>query len=252
MQIESIYSFEPGDTLRKVAQKHNIRLLDLLFANQQVTTQDSIQIGEEILIPVKPVKAPVKDWSNYDGTVPAPGTISMRRASYIDPPLKNNLSNRSRDAYDQLINQFAVGHNPRYLPGDGRTWCNIFVWDITTAMGCELPHWLDRTGRAAIPYSSGANEVNINGGIDWMINQGVRYNGWRKASSTEAQQAANLGQMALALWKNPTGHGHTAVVRPGNITSEGPASAQAGRRNFNSGHIKNGFGELVPDYYIHA
>lgn len=42
-----------------------------------------------------------------------------------------------------------------------------------------------------------------------------------------------------------SGHGHVAVVRPGSVNAGGPAIAQAGRHNFNEGHVTNGFGQLT-------
>jgi LysM repeat protein len=257
MPVASIYSFEPGDTLSKIARRYHVSVRALRFANQQITHSTLLQIGEGIVIPTKEPAARlvarfIAGIPDYDGNVPAPGTVSVNRAAYIDPPLTSIPGNRSRDTYDQLINQFAVGHNPRYARTDTATWCNIFVWDVTRAMNCELPHWLNSFGRTAAPFSIGANEITINGGVDWMLKEGVLHNGWQKVSATDAQDIANSGQMAVALWKNPAGHGHTAVVRPGTMTAKGPASAQAGSQNFNMGHIMDGFGNLPVSYFKHA
>ncbi|MFL6209042.1 MAG: LysM peptidoglycan-binding domain-containing protein [Pyrinomonadaceae bacterium] len=257
MPVAQVYEVQPGDTLSKIAQKFGVTLDALRTANQQITNPDLIMIGDQIKIPTEapaplpPAPAPGHP-TIYDGIHPAPGTISTSRAALITPPLTNDANNRSADVYAQVINQFAVGNNPRYLPGQGNTYCNIFVWDVTRALGAEIPHWLNAAGQRAAPFSPGAHEVNINGGIDWMHSHGVPEQGWRSATDVEAQNAANAGQLAVVLWKNPIHHGHTAIVRPGTITAKGPATAQAGAINFNMGHMKDGFHDLPGKYFIHA
>jgi hypothetical protein len=156
--------------------------------------------------------------------------------------------------YSQLINQFAVGDNPRFLAGAGKTYCNIFVWDVTRAMGAEIPHWIDAAGSIAAPGAPDSFEININAGVTWMKNHGVSGHGWESATPEQAQAAANQGKIAVVMWKNETGgHGHTAIVRPGTLDSNGPATAQAGRHNFNLGHVRLGFGGNGPlKFYVHA
>ena len=82
---------------------------------------------------------------------------------------------------------------------------------------------------------------------------GTTQEGWQACSDQDAQTHANAGRPAAAMWKNPTGgHGHTAIVRPGTLSADGPTTAQAGAVNFNVGHAANGFGSIVPDYFWHA
>lgn len=189
----------------------------------------------------------------YDGKTPAPGTTNTNAAQVTNPPLKGDPKNRNADTYNQVINQFAVGNNGRYTPrdsnGDGTrdTFCNIFVWDVTRAMGAEIPHWVDNQGNSVAPGKG--RELNANSTVDWMHQNGAK-NGWRKVTAEEAQKMANEGHPSVALWKNPGGIGHVAVVRPGDVTAQGPASAQAGGKNFNSGHIKDGFGRAQPEYWV--
>jgi hypothetical protein len=262
MPVETTYAVKPGDTLSKIASKFGLQLSELLEANQQITNPDLIMIGQVIKIPTgapvtptvpTPVTTPVTGLAvTFDGIHPAPGTISTNRAAYSHPPLTNAPGARSRAILDQVINQFAVGRNPRHLPGHGNTYCNIFVWDVTRALGAEIPHWLTPLGDIAVPASAGAREVTINGGVDWMKRFGLTAHGWRASTAEEAQSFANKGKVAVVMWKNPTGgHGHTAIVRPGEITSRGPATAQAGAINFNMGHMKDGFGSIAGKYYVH-
>jgi LysM repeat protein len=255
--IKEIYEIQPGDTLSKVAAHFGLSLPDLLQANQQIQNPNLIKVGQKLNIPgteaeVPPPPAPGHT-ETYDGIHPAPGTVSTNRAGYNQPPLTNSPGERDSAIYSQLINQFAVGNNPRYLPGDGNTYCNIFAWDVSRAMGAEIPHWIDSSGNVATPFGSHASEININGGVTWMRNHGVTQFGFKSCSPQQAQDAANQGKLAVVMWKNTgSGHGHIAVVRPGSVTSAGPAIAQAGRHNFNEGHVQNGFGQLTPlEFFSH-
>jgi hypothetical protein len=168
----------------------------------------------------------------------------------VDAPVQSQPGARSRDRYDQVLNQFAVGVNRRYTPRNGNTYCNIFVWDATRAMGAEIPHWVDRQGRAARPGAPGAWEMNANAINRWLHRQGGS-NGWRKVDAGEAQRMANQGKPAMVSWRNPNGIGHMGMIRPGEITDRGAALAQAGRNNFNNRHVDDGFGRLQPEYWVH-
>lgn len=192
--------------------------------------------------PARPTPAPISNdrhVPDFDGSRPAPGVTNTRAWEPVNAPVQSNASNRSRGRYDDVLNQFAVGVNLRYARRDGNTYCNIFVWDATKAMGAELPHWVN--GR----------ELDANGMNAWLRNNGAA-NGWQRATAAEAQAAANRGQPSVASWNNPGGIGHIAMVRPGALTNDGPASAQAGSHNFNHGHIANGFGSRQPGYWVHA
>jgi hypothetical protein len=41
----------------------------------------------------------------------------------------------------------------------------------------------------------------------------------------------------VVIWRNPGGIGHIGVIRPGEVTSNGPALAQAGAHNVDNGHV---------------
>ena len=262
MEITEVYELDVNETLDDVATRYGMSREDLLFANQHIENPNEVWIGETLNIPALPIPAAdalaavsALAAGTYDGIHPAPGTISTNRAALIFPPLTNSPGNRSAAIYNQIINQFAVGHNPRYLPSGGATYCNIFLWDVTRAMGAEMPHWIKSNGDIALPFSAGAHELTINAGVVWLQNYGVPQHGWQLTDKAGAQNAANAGKPAVVVWKNPTGgHGHTAIVRPGVIDpNTGPTTAQAGARNFNEGHLTNGFGTITGyKFYIHA
>jgi LysM repeat protein len=303
-ELQDAYELKPGDTLSAVANRFGISLSDLLKANQQISNPNLIVVGQKINIPSsqpEPANTAAEGHNQvYDGIHPAPQTISTNRANYVEAPLTNGPDQRTAGTYSQVIDQFAVGNNPRYKPGNGNTYCNIFVWDVSRAMGAEVAHWIDNQGNIAQPFAHGAHEININGGVDWMKNHGVPQHGWQSATPEAAQLAANQGniaqpfahgaheininggvdwmknhgvpqhgwqsatpeaaqlaanqgRLAVVMWKNMTGgHGHTAIVRPGELTNKGPAIAQAGAHNFNLGHVVNGFGTHTSIlYFVH-
>lgn len=246
-QIVDTHEVQPGETLSKIASQFHITLQELLAANPQIANPNLIMIGEVLNIPGdEPDGSGAGEQAGaFDGIHPAPTTISIRRADIVVPPLTNAPSNRQRSIYDQVLNQFAVGNNPRYIKMGGMTFCNIFTWDVTRAMGAQIPHWINGVGKIMEPFSPGAGEVNANGTQRWLENFGSGH-GWNETDEQGAQAAANQGKPAIAVRRNPIAgrHGHIVMVRPGSINSRGPATAQAGSSNFNMGHLRDGFGDL--------
>ncbi|HEX8474474.1 MAG TPA: peptidoglycan-binding protein [Pyrinomonadaceae bacterium] len=184
----------------------------------------------------------------YDGSRPAPGT-TKRPWVTLDAPAQGDPSRRNRATYDNVINQFAVEHNSRYTrnqQGKGETYCNIFVSDVTRAMGAEIPHRVDARGN---PLASGGTELDANATNNWLHRHGGRH-GWRQVTAEEAQRLANEGHPAIASWRNPRGIGHIAVVRPGEMNANGPTIAQAGSVNDNHTHVRNTFGNARVEYWV--
>ncbi len=157
----------------------------------------------------------------------------------IDAPQTNREDNRDPEIYSKIIDQFGVETNPRYkknLQGEGETYCNIFVWDVTKAMGAEIPHWVNNA------------ELNANSVVSWLLN--TEGHDWKSADANLAQNYANQGKPAVAA-KARTGTGHIAMVRPGKITDDGPVISQAGGTNFNYGTVMDGFYTLDVLYFVH-
>jgi hypothetical protein len=149
---------------------------------------------------------------------------------------------RSPSRYLEVVKQFDVENNPRYkvrdTSGDGKpdTFCNIFLWDVTRAMGCEIEHWWD------------GKELSANGVADWLVKEGSRY-GWQDVGLLGAADQAARGRPTIAVWKNPGGTGHVAVVVP---TGNGQLQiAQAGRLNFFDKPLRSGFGDHPVKFYTH-
>jgi hypothetical protein len=179
----------------------------------------------------------------------------------VNPLVKSDVTNRSAALYNNVIAQFKVASNPRYaVTESGSTYCNIFMWDVTRAMGAEIPHYVDPNTLEARSYPdvTGARELNANGIYDWLSKKGGEY-GWKRVTAAQAQALANEGRPVVTAWKNTTGgHGHVQVVVPSMDgaynENRGVAIAQAGRRLFDYGYIRDVYNESLHEvvYYAHA
>ncbi len=164
------------------------------------------------------------------------------------PAVSGDENSRTPEALREIIDQFGVESATRYEPfRNGSTYCNIFVWDVTSALGCEIPHYIDsETGLPRRwPDVSGAWEMNANATYDWLQKSGGDY-GWREVSAEQAQQWANEGRPAVTAWKNTSGgSGHVQVVCPSEDGKydgiRGVTVAQAGAQVTNYTHISSTF-----------
>jgi len=150
----------------------------------------------------------------------------------IDAPITNDENNRSAYNYAKVIDQFKVETSRRYEPYriendvPPKTWCNIFVQDVTRAMNTELP--ADKI----------TDEI-----IQWLNTEGTA-KGWKSITNMdEAQKMANEGHPTIAIIP-----GHAAIIRPGSVGLEKkgviqPAIAQAGGNPHGAKHIRIGFTE---------
>lgn len=160
----------------------------------------------------------------------------------VEPGTFNGPSERSARALKAVVAQFCVETNPRYevrdTSGDGRadTFCNIFLWDCTTALRCEIPHWWQ------------GSELSANATIDWLVAWG-REHGWRECSHEQAVEAADAGRPAVPTWKSSAGSGHVAILLPSRLGT--PMIAQAGRRNLFDAPLRAGFGTRPLRYWTH-
>jgi predicted chitinase/LysM repeat protein len=270
--MSTVHTISSGDTLSSIARRYNSSVDAIAKANN-IQNPNLIVTGRQLVIPdgfdaqPRPASGPQAGdgfeasapqtraagnipspaEGQFDGTRAAPGTTDTRGWIPTTPPLTGSASNRNAANYADVIDQFAVGNNPRYTPREGNTFCNIFAWDVTKAMGAEVPHWVDGAGN---PTGVGqGRELDANATNQWLNNEGSR-SGWRQVSAQEAQALANQGHPAVASWNNPGGIGHIAVVRPGEVTSQGPAIAQAGAHNFNDGHVRDSFGNANVQYFV--
>jgi hypothetical protein len=194
--------------------------------------------------------------SNYTGTA-----TPVAASKPCTPAITSNESNRSAALYRQVIDQFQVETNPRYAvnkKGHGDTYCNIFMWDVTSAMGAEIPHYVDAETGAPRTYPDvkGAREMSANSIYKWLHEHGSNY-GWFEVTPEQAQALANQGRPVVTAFKK-TGHGHVQVVCPskdGQYNKErGVTIAQAGRNLTSYRPITSIYNASLPKvkYFAHA
>jgi len=156
------------------------------------------------------------------------------------PAITSDIHNRSPQLYRAVVDQFNVETAERYRPfRNGNTFCNIFVWDVTRAMGAEIPHYTDPvTGDPMFyPDVRGARSMGAIATCQWLSTHGERF-GWREVDAQTAQMHANQGRPAIT---SAGSIGHVQMVVPsssgGFDPNRGVTIAQAGRINSNYMHI---------------
>jgi PAS domain-containing protein len=142
-----------------------------------------------------------------------------------------------------IVETLNVSTSARYQPGGGKTYCNIYAYDVVTAMGGYLPRvwWTDRAWSriqdgaeivtpeeyrrlraegesvenvVAPIYGQTVSELNANSLNRWMRSEGSGF-GWIEAADMNAaQEAANGGSIVIILASNvqASRSGHVSVV----------------------------------------
>jgi len=180
---------------------------------------------------------------NVSGTGQA--VIPVEQWKPVTPAVTSDISLRSPELYRAVINQFQVETAERYRPfRNGNTYCNIYVWDVTSAMGAEIPLYTDpATGEPRYyPDTKGAKSMGAIAMDNWLSTHGPAY-GWREADAKTAQMHANQGKPAVTTSGSL---GHVQIICPsrdgGFDTVRGVTVAQAGRIVTNYTHISGIYG----------
>lgn len=149
---------------------------------------------------------------------------------YIVPPKSNKQGSRSPEAYREVMEALDVENNiryeERYIPyfGHVSTCCNIFVWDVLTAMDCPIP--------SLKYFGCGAMR-------DWMASDAGKDAGWVEVDQATAIEMANRGFPTVAA---DIRGDHVAMVAPQQGDDQGCYIAEAGWKNFNYMTINWGWG----------
>lgn len=157
---------------------------------------------------------------------------------------------RSPQATRDVVAQFGVDTAPRYAPRDGVTWCNIFVWDWSRAMGAELPHWVNAQGLACAPGDDGARETRAN---ELLRRMEAGAWGWHGVNPDMAVERAWRGCPTVVGWRAPDDDrpGHIAVLLPTPMHDLVLRIAQAGRTCAADMTLAKGFGTKPVRFYVH-
>lgn len=123
----------------------------------------------------------------------------------VTPKYVSRTEDRRVTIINDIIAQFRLGINPRYTAKAGmdkNSTSQIFLWDYTVAMACEIPIKND-VGKILT-----ATQI-----ADWMMSTYGRSSGWQSVTAEEAQMAANSGKPAVAIRYERGRNGVAMVVR---------------------------------------
>jgi hypothetical protein len=176
----------------------------------------------------------------FDGTTPARELTGRDLFKTVQAPVQSREGRRSKQIYRQVINQFAVGNNPRYPPdGPDKPRAHIFIWDVSRAMNCEVPHFI------------AAKELTLGQTVDWLRHEGPT-RGWMRASPEDAVNAAMQGMLVIAMPKEIRLK-QLAIVVPEPPDKDGrPRLAGAAVKIGNNLSIYEALGVYAADFFAHA
>jgi hypothetical protein len=106
-----------------------------------------------------------------------------------------------------------------------------------------------RTGVYLLRPPAHSQTLLANAQMTWLDGGAGQAEGWQPiVDPADAQAAANRGELVVAVYQNPdpARPGHIAVLRPSDKTRQeldrdGPQEAQAGKRNWLSTSVAEGF-----------
>ena len=176
----------------------------------------------------------------YDGVTPAAELSNRDIWKAVQAPIQSREGRRSPETYRMVINQFAVGHNPRYendAPDKPRG--HIFVWDVSRAMNCEIPHFV------------GAKEMSLAQTVDWLRHEGPM-RGWTRASIYDAHSAAQEGMIAVLVPKDIKLKQLAVMLPDAETGPDGkPFVAAAGRARGNKLKVSEALGVSATECFVH-
>jgi len=180
------------------------------------------------------------NWKTPDGWESGRVHLPTEHWRPTTPAVTSSEEDRSPELYRAVIDQFSVETAERYRPfRNGSTYCNIFMWDVTVAMGAEIPHYTDPATGEALYYPDvrGARSMGAIATCEWLQKHGEDY-GWRETDAETAQMHANEGKPAVT---SAGSLGHVQVICPsadgGFDPIRGVTVAQAGSIVTNYRHI---------------
>ncbi len=176
----------------------------------------------------------------HDGLLPAREVTSVDTWKAVNAPMQSKPGRRTAVLYQNVIDQFASGYNQRYqVDASGKSKTHVFVWDVTRAMNCEVPHF------------AGGRETTLGQMVDWLRFEG-HTRGWQKANAEAATAAADRGEAVLAVPQEGKLR-LLAVVRPGGLGPDGfPRVAAAIEDTGNDLPAPDALTTRLITYYVHV
>lgn len=122
----------------------------------------------------------------------------------------------------QVINYLDVEKSLRYQPRNGKTFCNIYSYDLLMLLDAYIPRvWWKKDilkdiiagYKPEVKYSETVIELNTNSIYDWLIEFGDSFN-WKEVNSFQAlsKQVKSAATVGIVCSKNSSGHGHLGIV----------------------------------------
>ena len=183
-------------------------------------------------------------------------------------PFNDSTTTAEKIASLQKAIAFLEVSNPkhtRYTPADGKTFCNIYAYDLAYLMGRSINQYYSPrvwwTGAAGAGITAGVpqtpiadvtlQEMTANALHDWFAGFGGNFGWTQQTDLTTLQQIVNTtGDIGVIVGKKAVGHGHITIVVPESAVDPGslvtavrtagkvtnPLQSQAGASNFEFGH----------------
>ncbi len=182
--------------------------------------------------------APPEVTTEFDGSQ-APEELQRRDLwKAVQPPVTSVPGKRSAELTAQVIHQFAVRTNPRYAPDGDKPRAHIFVWDVSRAMGCEVPHF------------AGAKELTLAQTCDWVRHEGPM-RGWQRVAQEDTFGMANEGRLVVAVPREIKLK-FIAIVAPQDPPNDNrPLLTGACRQRSDRATLSDMFGVRLVDYFTH-
>ncbi|MBL8955566.1 MAG: hypothetical protein JNK82_32625 [Myxococcaceae bacterium] len=176
----------------------------------------------------------------FDGVTPAPELTSRDLFKAVQAPVQSREGRRSKKIFHQVLAQFAIGKNPRFDPdGPGKPRGHIFVWDVSRAMNCEVPHFF------------GVKELTLAQTVDWLRAEGPS-RGWLRADPKAVVELAGKGQLVIALPKEMRLK-QMGIVTPEPADKDGrPRLAGAGVKLGPNLSVHELLGVYAAEFFTHA
>jgi hypothetical protein len=185
-------------------------------------------------------ESPTKVGHVFDGNTPAPGVTAKEPWKAITAPVQSREGRRSVELYTAVLDQFAVGVNPRYetdAPDKPRG--HIFLWDVTRALNVEVPHF------------AGTRELSLGQTCLWIRDQGP-LRGWYLVEIMRAMEAVEAGMPVVVIPKDPRNN-LLGLMRPGELAKDRkPFLSAAAKKRGNNLTVQEAFGVHAVQYYFHA
>ena len=143
----------------------------------------------------------------------APRSVERWRPLVLDDLPGSAPDRRSAESYLAVLRALDVRSSPRYQSAARSTWCNIFVWDATCALGCEIPHWLLKPGGDP-KNTKDWDELPANRICEWLAGSMGRAAGWHPIDRHQAEAMSSGGFPVVITWTNRRGSGHVAMAMP--------------------------------------